>query len=90
MKFLNSAATRCVYCAGRLLPRDILRNDEHIWNPGILYECHCRGSRIWGNSLRGPIEALISYIETEVSHYIQGFSNFSYRAISGSNSFLAR
>lgn len=73
-KFQNERSMQCLHCGGFLDKTSLVHNPNHIWNPGILYECGCGKAKLWCNSVRND-KSLIEYLEgrSPFGYYRQGF-----------------
>lgn len=74
MKHLNSISSSCILCNSYLSGYKLIENPKHVYNPGIFYECNCKKSTIWTNSVRNE-ESLISFLEGKSDRYYRGFCN---------------
>lgn len=75
MKYFNSDAARCL-CGGMILPADVSSHPTHFHDPGVLYACdRCDNTKIWTNSVRGPMAQWLAYLKGEPINYYQGVCN---------------
>ena len=81
-KFTKGGTYFCEECLSDLFPVDVVFNPNHHFNPGQLYNCRCKKSQVWANSIRFP-EVLKQWCDGEdVPHHqdptVYGFCNDEY------------
>lgn len=73
-KHLSNMSSECALCKSRLIGYTIVENPNHIYTTGILYNCNCKKSSIWTNSVRNE-DNLIKFLKGESDRYYNGFCN---------------
>ena len=74
VKFLSTGVAICEHCQRMLTPVNITENPRHIYNVGQEWECGCKKSKIWTNSIRNE-NALLDFLDGKSKLYYQGFCN---------------
>jgi len=90
-KHTSDHSHSCIYCEGFLLPKSFSTNPKHHFPWGIVYECSCKKSQLWTNSIRGRrefMDIVFGNAVAENSGNMSGFCNdlfcpicFSYVAV---------
>lgn len=65
-------------CRESVQPVEVQRNQNHLYEIGILYQCPCEKTKIWTNSIRGGLvghQELIKKLLGHSNNFYQGFCN---------------
>jgi len=58
----------CGHCGGNLDVTKVTNNPKHYFNPGQHFDCQCKKSKVWANSVR-RIEDLVNYCDNQKTKY---------------------
>ena len=73
-KYQRYGSAMCIKCKEMLIVSNVAVNKRHIYHIGQLWECHCRESKMWTNSIRNP-ERLLAFLNGKEEDYHNGFCN---------------
>lgn len=71
-KYPNDKCFVCLGCKKNLKATGLARNEKHLYEIGIMYECPCGKSKVWANSVRNEKRLLAYFDGTNMAEYFAG------------------